>query len=696
MKQTIILLFCALTAQAAAQNNIPQEDSLKALALKGVTVKGERPRVTMKDGRFTIDMQAVRNKKIAANAHELIKELPLVSSTDGEVLSLSGAQATTVMINGKPSNLTAEQIIRYLKTLPADKVDKVELLYNPPAEYHAGNTSVINVITGRSGGNSFSGQLAAHYKWRHDSAFGNDAATFFSLKKWNFNLMYSYDFANTVYKREQYSEHTLSAAAPGEAGNVYDIRQTTRIPLRSGNFYVNASAERRFNDKSTLTIGYMGDFTPSEKSGNETASNMFRSAKSKDRYTTHYHDVSANYNSTFGLKAGASYNYYSTTGLQSMKYDGIPAFDYHARQRIDNYKSYADYGHSLGRGWSISLGAMFNFVESRNRQDMQSSDAVQDSYRNNTATYENTIDAYAGARKSWLDDKILLDATITNQYYRMNHYHNNSLMPRVSATWSITPEHRLQLSYRTFKVYPSYWMKQDYVNRTDEYSVHMGNPDLKPQKITDLSLQYILAGKYTFTVLYRDINGLIMTQTYQSPDALQLIYQNRNIKKFDILSFNASAPVKFGKVAYTDITARAYMQHFKSKEWHNLTYDHHKWVAELNSHTTFYLNSRKTLTADLDIWYVSPALNGEWEIDGFCNVKAGIKWKFLNDNAVLSFDCYDIFESAMPEIHTRIGTQNQRLKQNFYQRTFNVGFTWKFGGYKELRTRRPDTSRYGI
>lgn len=696
MKQTIILLFCALTAQAAAQNNIPQEDSLKALALKGVTVKGERPRVTMKDGRFTIDMQAVRNKKIAANAHELIKELPLVSSTDDEALSLSGAQATTVMINGKPSNLTAEQIIRYLKTLPADKVDKVELLYNPPAEYHAGNASVINVITGRSGGSGFSGQLAAHYKWRHDSAFGNDAATFFSLAKWNFSLMYSYDFANTVYKREQYSKHMLAAAAPGEPGRTYDIRQTTSTPLRAGNFYVNASAERSFNDKSTLAIGYMGDFTPSEKSGNETASNMFRSAKSKDRYTTHYHDVSADYNSSFGLKAGASYNYYSATGLQSMKYDGIPAFDYHARQRIDNYKSYADYGHSLGRGWSISLGAMFNFVESHNRQDMQSSDAVQDSYRNNTATYENTIDAYAGARKSWLGDKILLDATITNQYYRMNHYHNNSLMPRVSATWSITPEHKLQLQYRTFKVYPSYWMKQDYVNRTDEYSVHMGNPDLKPQKINDLSLQYILAGKYTFTVLYRDINGLIMTQTYQSPDALQLIYQNRNIKKFDILSFNASAPVKFGKVAYTDITARAYMQHFKSKEWHELAYDHHKWVAELNSHTTFYLNSRKTLTADLDIWYVSPALNGEWDIDGFCNVSAGVKWKFLNDNAVLSFDCSDIFESAMPDIHTRISTQNQRLKQNFYQRTFNVGFTWKFGGYKELRTRRPDTSRYGI
>lgn len=696
MKQTIILLFCALTAQAAAQNDIPQEDTLKALAIKGVTVKGERPRVTMKDGRFTIDMQAVRNRKIAANAHELIKELPLVSSTDGETLSLSGAQATTVMINGKPSNLTAEQIIRYLETLPADKVDKVELLYNPPAEYHAGNASVINVITACSGGDNFSGQLAARYKWRHDSAFGNDAAAFFSLAKWDFSLMYSYDFANTVYKREQRSRHTLSAAAPGEAGSVYDIRQTTRIPLRSGNFYVNASAERRFNDKSTLTIGYMGDFTPSEKSGNEAVSNMFRDAKSKDRNTTHYHDVSADYNSSFGLKAGASYNYYSTTGLQSMKYDGIQAFDYHARQRINNYKAYADYGHSIGRGWSISFGALFNFVESHNRQDMQSSDAVQDSYRNNTATYENTIDAYAGARKSWLGDKILLDATITNQYYRMNHYRNNSLMPRVSATWSITPEHRLQLQYRTFKVYPSYWMKQEYVNHTDEYSMHIGNPDLRPQKINDLSLQYILDSKYTFTVLYRDIDGLIMTQTYQSPDELQLIYQNRNIKKFDILSFNASAPVKFGKVAYSEIMARAYMQHFKGKEWHNLTYDHHKWVAELNSHTTFYLNSRKTLTADLDIWYVSPALNGEWEIDGFCNVKAGIKWKFLNDNAVLSFDCYDIFESAMPEIHTRIGTQNQRLKQNFYQRTFNVGFTWKFGGYKERSTRRPDTSRYGI
>lgn len=696
MKQTIILLFCALTAQAAAQNNIPQEDSLKALALKGVTVKGERPRVTMKDGRFTIDMQAVRNRKIAANAHELIKELPLVSSTDGEVLSLSGAQATTVMINGKPSNLTAEQIIRYLKTLPADKVDKVELLYNPPAEYHAGNTSVINVITGRSGGNSFSGQLAARYKWRHDSAFGNDAAAFFSLAKWDFSLMYSYDFANTVYKREQRSRHTLSAAAPGEAGNVYDIRQTTRIPLRSGNFYVNASAERRFNDKSTLTIGYMGDFTPSEKSGNETVSNMFRDAKSKDRNTTHYHDISSDFNSYFGLKAGISYNYYSATGLQSMKYDGVPAFNYHARQRIDNYKVYADQNHRFGHGWSLSYGAMFNFVESRNRQDMRSSDAVQESYVNNTATYENTIDAYAGARKSWPGDRIILDATITNQYYRMNHYRNNSLMPRVSATWSIAPRHKLQMSYRTFKVYPSYWMKQEYVNHTDEYSVHIGNPDLKPQKINDLSLQYILDSKYTFTVLYRDIDGLIMTQTYQSPDELQLIYQNRNIKKFDILSFNASAPVKFGKVAYSEIMARAYMQHFKGNEWHDLAYDHSKWVAEFDSHTTFYLNSRKTLTANLDIWYVSPALNGEWEIDGFCKVNAGVKWKFLNDNAVLSFSCSDIFETAMPDIHTRIATQNQRLRQNFYQRTFNVGFTWKFGGYKERSTRQPDTSRYGI
>ena len=440
----------------------------------------------------------------------------------------------------------------------------------------------------------------------------------------------------------------------------------------------------------------MGDFTPSEKSGNEAVSNMFRDAKSKDRNTTHYHDISSDFNTSFGLKAGISYNYYSATGLQSMKYDGVPAFNYHARQRIDNYKVYADQNHRFGHGWSLSYGAMFNFVESRNRQDMRSSDAVQESYVNNTATYENTIDAYAGARKSWPGDRIILDATITNQYYRMNHYRNNSLMPRVSATWSIAPRHKLQMSYRTFKVYPSYWMKQEYVNHTDEYSMHIGNPDLRPQKINDLSLQYILDSKYTFTVLYRDIDGLIMTQTYQSPDELQLIYQNRNIKKFDILSFNASAPVKFGKVAYSEIMARAYMQHFKGNEWHDLAYDHSKWVAEFDSHTTFYLNSRKTLTANLDIWYVSPALNGEWEIDGFCKVNAGVKWKFLNDNAVLSFSCSDIFETAMPDIHTRIATQNQQLRQNFYQRTFNVGFTWKFGGYKERSTRQPDTSRYGI
>ena len=99
----------------------------------------------MINNRLTYDLQSVKQNKIIANAHELLKELPSISSTDGNSLNLAGANGTTILISGKVSSLSTEQLIEYLKTLPAEKVEKVEVIYNAPPQLHI-KGAVINVV----------------------------------------------------------------------------------------------------------------------------------------------------------------------------------------------------------------------------------------------------------------------------------------------------------------------------------------------------------------------------------------------------------------------------------------------------------------------------------------------------------------------------------------------------------------------
>ena len=81
---------------------------------------------------------------------------------------------------------------------------------------------------------------------------------------------------------------------------------------------------------------------------------------------------------------------------------------------------------------------------------------------------------------------------------------------------------------------------------------------------------------------------------------------------------------------------------------------------------------------------------------GNWGVNAGIRYSFLNDNAVLSLQCNDLFESMYPKTNVRFESQNQNINQNFYSRNITIGFTYKFKGYKNKTRKEIDTSRFGI
>ena len=112
--------------------------------LDAVTVREERAAVTTEP-----DRNSYRAKDIApgaANASELLENVPSVQvDVDGKV-SLRGNENVVVQINGRPTPMRGTQLASYLKTLSANVVDRIEVIPNPSAKYDPeGMAGIINV-----------------------------------------------------------------------------------------------------------------------------------------------------------------------------------------------------------------------------------------------------------------------------------------------------------------------------------------------------------------------------------------------------------------------------------------------------------------------------------------------------------------------------------------------------------------------
>jgi outer membrane receptor for ferrienterochelin and colicin len=72
-----------------------------------------------------------------------------------------------VLINDRPTQLTGDDLISYLKTLKSDEIKKIEVITNPPSKYTAeGNSGVLNIITKNAKKNTFVGFAICNiYVW---------------------------------------------------------------------------------------------------------------------------------------------------------------------------------------------------------------------------------------------------------------------------------------------------------------------------------------------------------------------------------------------------------------------------------------------------------------------------------------------------------------------------------------------------
>lgn len=268
----------------------------KDYALDEVIVKGERPLVKVEEGKLSYDLSQLTTHRIVNNAYEILQQLPGVQEINGN-LSLAGAHNLSIILNGRPTTMSHEQLAILLKNTPASRVEKAEVMYSTPPQYHI-RGAAINLLLKvyRPEESGLQGEVNAGYLYNYRNGTQGGISLLYTTPKWNIDLLYNTHYEQNRQTTDTYSHHTLK-------NNVYDICQHNNIDRKGITHYVRTGAEYKFNGSAHINLAYTGIFNPNNDNHSYSDGNI-TTADNRTKKEAQMHNLALDYLSGFGMKAG--------------------------------------------------------------------------------------------------------------------------------------------------------------------------------------------------------------------------------------------------------------------------------------------------------------------------------------------------------------------------------------------------------
>ena len=532
--------------------------------IKGIQVNGERIIVKAENGHLTYSIPQLLEILPADNAYEALTRIPGVID-NGDELAFTG-RSLTLIINGKPTTLSSEQVIERLKQMPASQLAKAEVLPSAPAKYHVRGMA-INVITkDYAGTHQLLGQLQGFYR-QNKYGFGQAKGNLI-YQHGNFGLdaSYAFGYGDAYGKTEHQAHHPLGNQRVDYSDRT--VRTSSNI-----NHNYRIGMDYTITKNSQLNLAYTGKWLSTEATNTSTG---VENAVQKSKLHNYLHNVDASYSAPFGLQLSASYTNYQnprTQNLDSKLYNETRNLTAESQQRISKWLFTADQTHELPNDWELNYGVEAQFTDNDSYQTTLDIDgSVLPDATSHVNYDERILDIYTGFSKQF-SDAFSLEASVAAENYHATKWNDWRIYPSLSAMWNINENNMLNFSLGSETVYPTYWSTMSSIFYSSAYSEIWGNPDLKPSSIYKFDLMWQLRQRYTFGTFVTLQPDYFVQMPYQPSDRMAVIMKETNFDYSNQAGIYASIRFNAGQWLNGNINVTGLYKQEKSDQFFDLPFN---------------------------------------------------------------------------------------------------------------------------
>ena len=715
----------------------------EARQLKEVTVTGQRSSMKLEVDRKSFDVsQLVTNA--GQTASEALENIPSVEVDNDGNVSLRGNSSVEVWINGKASGLTADNRAQILQQLPAESIERIEVIDNPSAKFSAeGSAGIINIVLKKDLKPGYYGSVQAGANTR------GGANTSFNI---NYNSPRWDGYANIGYRHRENKSHSESeqlftqtkqfqwyrGETSNRGNNLFSRAGITLHATKKDDFSLSGMMMKGGNNNRGLTPYHYGSLDGSEGLNAATFDGydfttlqpertMTRLNRSRGDMNMLYTEFNYRHSFTdrhyldfvvdFHRWKSDNDNFYQDSTVMYAATPSLPTqYSYQSRPMHRNNRTWEvklDYENPISENFQVQAGYQARFSHENTPQesyiDNQNWDgraAVEDKLYYNRFIYDMDVHALyttltlkfgnfgvmGGLRgEYWRVDTESYDweqehtATTPPSAFKKDYF---QLFPSVFLSYQITDNDQLQLNYTRRLRRPWGGQLNSFRDTRDATTVSFGNPELTPEYSNSFSINYLKTWtehSMMISAYYRPTSDVMQRINWQNPADGLFYSTSKNLARS--LSSGLELTVKNKLFRFLDLTTSANAYYYKLNGFTYLI-DGQTITGEEQSRFTW--NARMIasfiLPYDLSIQLTGNYRSKQVITQGYrkpaYGLDFGLRKHFFDKKLMLAINCRDVLDSRRWENITESQTFMRHQLNRRRARTVNFTLTYNFGNMK--------------
>ena len=700
--------------------------SLDVAQLEGVEVVGERTTVEVRLDKKVYNVGKDLTNS-GANISDALNNIPSVTVDVDGVISLRGNDNVRILINGRPSALAGFGSTDALRQLPADAIEKVEVITSPSARYDAeGTAGILNIVLRQEKTLGFNGSINTSVGFPIASQITSNV----NLRSDKFNIFNTLGYTFREPPGNGFFDNRYFAGAFDRIIEERDIQR------RDKGFNVNLGMEYFLTKKSSLTGSVFGRFSDErDVTANnseryvlgEVDSRTFR--REQENEDDNNYQVSLNYTNNFNdeghkLTTDFQYSYgreeVPTTIVENNIFpdNRLLASERVFENQVQNeYLIQADYVLPIGDS-QFEAGFRGDYEETITDFKLDTLNQntgqfeINQNLTNTFAYDENVTAVYTQYGNKFGDFSFLLGLRLENTQLKgavtsefdaaalqellgeevaLNFDKNYlGLFPTLNLIYELNEKENISLGYNRRINRPRGFFINPFPSRSSRTNVFQGNPNLNPAFANAFDLGYLKRwDKLTLTtsVYYQketDSFERVQEETGEvTADGIRII-RSIPINLSDNERIGAEAAVLYNPKKWLRLNGSFNFFQFNSSGIFNGVDFGAKNVSWFSR-----FSSKVSLPAKVDwqtnAFYRGPSQNAQTENKGIFSLDLAFSKDIFGDKATVSLNVSDLFNSRRRQSLTTTPFFTSDNEFQWRERQFTASFIYRFNQKKSDR-----------